>query len=251
MRWVWVALGLLVVVGCAKKEVKLPASVATPVADKSTYATEHPAEYWDEAIKNADIPGMPTRYLPATATLLVQNARKLMGTERARAIDENIARFREGIPILAKAPDVGSAAQEVRCLLAQSAIDANDMPLARQTAEEALAANTDPKDEAYGDVAHDMNLVLASVAHASSNDGEARRRVLQASRTPGSTKLNAFGPKFQVVYELYKNGDRDLMLQYLTNVKKFWKSDLPGFWQKSFESGKEPTDGLWKLATNS
>ena len=246
MRWMLLGLLALAVAGCAKNDVKLPDSVASnPPASRDLYASEHPGPYWDEVISS----GLPITNLPSTARLLVQNARKLRGEDRQAEIDENIARFREGIPLIAKAKGGDTAAQEIRILLAQSALDAEDITLARETAEEALAGNVDPKDDAYGDVAHEMNLVLASCALAMGNKPEARRRVLQASRTPGSSQLDSFGPKFPIVYELYKVGDRDLMIEYLTNIGRFWKSDLLADWKRSIASGKEPEDGLWALAT--
>jgi hypothetical protein len=245
MKCVWLLVVVLAVAGCSRN-VELPDSVSAP-AEPPSAAAKNPHEAWDAGIKGLSTsPSSSGALLADAARKLGAEARGLEGDARAAALDENIVRLREAIPPVAATKGGDAAAAALRMELAVDALAAGDLPLARETAENVLASNVDPNSPTFGDAIHDMNLVLASVALGSDNPGEARRRIMQASHTPGSDRLNAFGPHFAVVLELH---DPELTIDYLGNVKKFWASELPDRWIKSLQAGKSPDDGIWKLAT--
>lgn len=246
----WVAFALIVA-GCrSNPEPRLPANVSSHTdasVDLKTIVAD-PARAWDYASGTIESsPETASKMLETSAKELFQNAVKQQGPERGHDLDDLIVRVQGVLPrVSASASDKGIP---LRMILAEAAYHSGDNRLASESANSVLAASTDSNDWTYGGAQHDMNLVLAGVAFRSQNPNEARRRVMQASRTPGSPELDTLGPHFGILYDIVRSGgDRTMLLDYLEAIQKFWKSDLPEQWLASLKTGKEPTDALWKQA---
>ena len=146
--------------------------------------------------------------------------------------------------------------------LALAALEAGQLDTARKHATEALAANTNVKSWNYGNVVHEMNEVLGRAAMRTGNLVEARRALLAAGATPGSPQLDSFGPRFVLAREMLDKGEKDVVIQYLDLVAKFWARDDPAHphrsgmakekaarlakWKQEIRAGKIPTDGQWR-----
>jgi hypothetical protein len=146
--------------------------------------------------------------------------------------------------------------------LATAALEAGQLDVARKHASEALAANTDVKNWNYGNIVHAMNEVLGRAALRAGNLDEARRALLAAGATPGSPQLDSFGPQFVLARELLAKGEKDVVIQYLDSVGKFWAYDDPkqphrsatakehaaliAKWKEEIRAGKTPTDKNWR-----
>ena len=146
--------------------------------------------------------------------------------------------------------------------LAVAALEAGQLDAARKHATEALAANTDTKNWNYGNVVDAMNQVLGRAALRQGNRDEARRALLAAGATPGSPQLNSYGPTFVLAREMLGKGEKDVVLQYLDSVGKFWGHDDPkrpqrralvaeqaallAKWRQEIRAGKIPTDVNWR-----
>ncbi len=107
-----------------------------------------------------------------------------------------------------------------------------------------------------------MNEVLGRAAPRAGNRDEARRALLAASATPGSPQLDSYGPNFELAREMLGKGEKDVVIQYLDLVGKFWGHDDPkrpqysalaarhaallAKWKQEIREGKIPTDANWR-----
>ncbi len=68
---------------------------------------------------------------------------------------------------------------------------------------------------AYGKAIHYGNLVLGHIALAAGNIAEAKRRLLEAGKTPGDASLNSFGPNMSLAEKFLVRNERAVVLEYL------------------------------------
>jgi len=117
---------------------------------------------------------------------------------------------------------------------------------ARVYAEELLAlASRFPKDWNYGNAIHDGNLVLGRIALKEGQSDEAKRRLMEAGKTPGSPQLNSFGPNMSLARDLLAKGERDAVLQYFELCRKFWdmRDGKLDQWAQDVKTSREPDFG--------
>jgi len=198
-----------------------------------------------------------------------EEARRLPAAARTAIFQHALAYLQEWYDRTAAAARTAPADQQIaeallslKADLAVAALEAGQVDAARKHAGEALAANTDTRNWNYGNVVHDMNQVLGRAALRAGNRAEARRALLAAGATPGSPQLDSFGPRFVLARELLDKGEKDVVLQYLDSVGKFWGHNDPkrperitlvvehrellAKWKQEIAAGKTPNDLNWR-----
>jgi hypothetical protein len=120
---------------------------------------------------------------------------------------------------------------------------------AKLSAEAAL--KQDKNSEDYGDHIHSANIILGRLALLDGKVSEAEKYLRQAGKTKGSPTLSSFGPNMMLARDLYRNGSRQAVLDYLDDCLKFWKSDKEDndgeritAWKASIAKGQEPDFGI-------
>ena len=130
--------------------------------------------------------------------------------------------------------------------MTKAAFRAGASEKASKYAKELLSeASKDPDDVNYGNALHDGNIVLGRLALRKGDVKSAGSLLLEAGRTPGSTQLNSFGPNMTLAQELLENGERDVVLQYLTLCGHFWTAGAQQLqaWSKTVREGGIPNFG--------
>jgi hypothetical protein len=196
-------------------------------------------------------------------------AKRLPAAARTAVYQHAVAYLQEWYDLTASAlrnaPADKQLAETVVALkgdLALAALEAGRLDNARTHATEALAANTNVRNWNYGNIVHEMNEVLGRAALRGGDLAEARRALLAAGATPGSPQLDSFGPRFVLAREMLDKGEKDVVIQYLDLVGKFWARDDPAHphrsgmakekaarlakWKQEIRAGKIPTDGQWR-----
>jgi len=117
---------------------------------------------------------------------------------------------------------------------------------ARKYANELLALA--PKylgDANYGDAIQDGNLVLGRIALKEGRIEEAKARLLEAGKSPGSPQMDSFGPNMSLAKDLLEKGERDVVLQYFDLCRKFWSMGHAKLdqWTKDVKAGQTPDFG--------
>ncbi len=99
-----------------------------------------------------------------------------------------------------------------------------------------------PKDWNYGNAIYYGNFVLGRVAVQDGNLKQAGQYLLAAGATPGSPQLNSFGPNMTLAKDLLEKGQSEVVLQYLTLCRNFWKMDYGKLdqWSAAVRSGGTP-----------
>jgi len=93
-----------------------------------------------------------------------------------------------------------------------------------------------------GDVIHDVNIVLGQMAFQLGNIEQAKIHLVDAGKTPGSPKLDSFGPDTTLAEKLLSIGELDTVINYLELCKKFWEinPDKLDKWIDLIKNGKIP-----------
>ena len=106
--------------------------------------------------------------------------------------------------------------------LAKAAFAANEFPRAAVYAQEALDASKHGVFWWTGDAVHQGNIVLGGLALRAGDIEEAKRRLIAAGRTPGSSNLASGGPNMQLAKDLLDRGEAATVVQYLEECGTFW-----------------------------
>ena len=129
--------------------------------------------------------------------------------------------------------------------LAKAALAAGKPEKAKEYAEKMLSQNSPGWN--YGNNIHFGNIILGKIALASNDLEQAKKRLIEAGKTPGSPQLNSFGPDMFLAKELLKKGQKDTVLEYLELCSKFWKRSkyLQKLqkWSAEVKEGKIPNFG--------
>ncbi len=118
--------------------------------------------------------------------------------------------------------DAPYQAQERRQKEANAAIASGDTKLAARLAQQMLKNNTDTRDWNYGNVIHQANQLLGLAALQEGRVTEAKQYLIAAAITPGSPQLNSFGPNMVLAQRLLERGEKNVVIQYLDLVARFW-----------------------------
>ena len=94
----------------------------------------------------------------------------------------------------------------------------------------------------YGNNVHYGNIALGKIALAQGEVQAAASHLLLAGATPGSPQLNSFGPDTELARKLLEEGEDEVVLQYLDQCAKFWKSgqDRLKAWTAIVRAGEIP-----------
>ena len=109
--------------------------------------------------------------------------------------------------------------------MTKAAFAAGDWARAERYANEALEAATHGVFWWTGDAIHQGNIVLGRLAMRRSDLEQAKRFLLAAGKTPGSSSLTSLGPNMALAKELLDHGESAAVLEYLRESVEFWHAD--------------------------
>jgi len=97
----------------------------------------------------------------------------------------------------------------------------------------------------YGVAIHDGNMVLGRIALREHRLADAKSYLLKAGMTPGACTLNSFGPNMSLAQDLLEAGQRDTVLQYFKECRRFWgyHADKLDSWEEDVKRGGSPDFG--------
>jgi hypothetical protein len=127
--------------------------------------------------------------------------------------------------------------------MAQAALRAGDEAKAVAYANELMhPEQPDTTNWNYGNAIHDGNMVLGLVAVRHGDIAAGRQHLLDAGKTPGSPVLDSFGPNMALAKALLEKGERDTVLAYFSECRKFWKMGQATLdaWTKVVRDGGAP-----------
>ena len=129
--------------------------------------------------------------------------------------------------------------------LARTALAAGNVEKAGRYANEALAESQHGVFWWTGDAIHQGNIVLGRLALRGGEVGEAKRYLLLAGKTPGSTSLGAQGPNMALARDLLERGESAAVLQYLEECGSFWGGNRGRLaeWMALVRAGLKPDFG--------
>ena len=129
--------------------------------------------------------------------------------------------------------------------LAKAAFAAGDFARAAGYADEALSASRQGVFWWTGDAIHQGNIVLGRLAMRKGDVEEAKRALLAAGKTPGSSGLNSTGPNMQLAKDLLDRGETATVLQYLEECGSFWEGNRGKLaeWIVLIKAGLKPDFG--------
>jgi tetratricopeptide (TPR) repeat protein len=131
-------------------------------------------------------------------------------------------------------------------LLADLAFDVKDNEAAKTYATQALDLASEHGDRTIQGIAvgpaavHDANDVLGRIALHSGDMQEAKAYLLKAAAPSGANTMGRVGPRMLLAQMLFDRGERQVVLQYLQNLKTSWKSGsfLLDHWIAAIRLGK-------------
>jgi hypothetical protein len=129
--------------------------------------------------------------------------------------------------------------------MARTALAAGDLKKAERYANEALAESKHGVFWWTGDAVHQGNIVLGRLALHNGDVAEARRYLLLAGQTPGSTSLTSQGPNMALARDLLEHGESAAVLQYLEECGSFWSGSRGKLaeWMALVRAGLKPDFG--------
>jgi len=107
---------------------------------------------------------------------------------------------------------------------AKEAFNKGHYTVARTYAEELAALAPQYKNDwNYGNAVQDSNVVLGRLALRDGNMTAARGFLLEAGKSPGSPQMDSFGPNLSLAKDLLEKGEKEVVIEYLNDCKKFWR----------------------------
>ena len=124
----------------------------------------------------------------------------------------------------------------------------NNMEAIQDLAHQYLAwANEYQSDWNYGNAIHQANIFLGLLSLRKGQLPAAKEYLIAAAKSKGSPTLNTFGPDMALAKQLLENGERDIVINYLDLVKKFWWKVFSFFkirkWKREIKNGVIPNFG--------
>lgn len=109
--------------------------------------------------------------------------------------------------------------------MTRTAYAAGDMAKADRYAKDALEAAKQGVFWWTGDAIHQGNMVLGRLALRRGDVEAAKKYLLLAGKTPGSSTLAAIGPSMVLAKELLDRGEAAAVLEYLGECGEFWNGN--------------------------
>jgi len=107
----------------------------------------------------------------------------------------------------------------------RSAAHVGKYEVAAQLADELLALAPSYKANwNYGNAIHHAHTALGLVALSKGEVARAAEHLLDAGATPGSPRLDTFGPSMELARALMRAGEFDAVAEYLSRCRVFWKT---------------------------
>ena len=130
--------------------------------------------------------------------------------------------------------------------LTRTALAAGNLEKAERYANEALVESKHGVFWWTGDAIHQGNIVLGRLALRGGDVEEARRYLLAAGKTPGSSSLAAQGPNMALARDLLEGGESPAVLQYLEECAAFWSGNRGKLaeWMALIRAGLKPDFGV-------
>jgi hypothetical protein len=130
--------------------------------------------------------------------------------------------------------------------LARTALAAGNPEKAGRYANEALVESKHGLFWWTGDAVHQGNIVLGRLALRGGEVEAAKRYLLLAGKTPGSTSLAAQGPNMALARDLLERGESAAVLQYLEECGSFWGGNRGRLaeWMALIRAGLKPDFGV-------
>jgi hypothetical protein len=130
---------------------------------------------------------------------------------------------------------------------AQMALELGDLETAENYATRLLA----PGREHAGwpaNAIHDGNTILGRIAMRRGDIDRAKNHLVAAGRVDGSESgtLTTFGPSMALAKELLDAGEKEVVLDYFTEVSRFWQEGCHGSlegWEAAIRAGRKPNFG--------
>ena len=129
---------------------------------------------------------------------------------------------------------------------ARRAFDAGDLAAARADATAALAFSLLTAWPTFrGQGFFDAHLVLGQLALRDGDLPAAEGHLLAAGRTGGSPVLGSFGPNMALALDLLQRGDREPVLRFFTECRRFWWRQTATLdrWSTEVQLGQTPEFG--------
>jgi len=137
---------------------------------------------------------------------------------------------------IAAEPDSKASARppSLRQLAIQS-LELGDTEAATRHATEWLNTTTNRRAYFYGTVVHDANQIMGVAALKEGRVADAKTYLLKAGASPGSPQLNSFGPRMFLAQQLLEKNEKEVVVEYLDLVAKFWASSSDEYLRQAEE----------------
>jgi hypothetical protein len=126
--------------------------------------------------------------------------------------------------------------------LAKLAFWTGDTNKAEQYAKEAMSLESPGDPVGDGEATHDGNMVLGLIALQRGDVDQAKRYLIESSRTSGSGYMSMTGPNLSLANELLKRNERQSVIGYLRECRRFWVEGRKTLdaWIEKIREGKDP-----------
>ena len=124
---------------------------------------------------------------------------------------------------------------------AEDDAEVGNLAAATSEANELLALIPKHKDDwNYGNAIQDANIALGEVALKKGDVASAKKYLLAAGQSPGSPQMSTFGPDPRLACHLLEKGEKQTVLDYLSECSRFWQDRELGRWTQDVEQGNIP-----------
>ncbi len=207
------------------------------------------------ALLSAQTPAKPTARLFGDAEALRENPTYSSAILRHVTPEEELREEEAALAIRTGQPRFRMLGR-----VANAALSAGKVERARELAQEAL--DSVPKlgggnvvfENGYpvsrdGDAVFYGHLVLGRIALLNDDVETAKKELLLAGTAFGSPMLDSFGPNMSLARELLLRSERDTVLKFLAECRRFWKmgGETLDWWTAEISSGEMPTFGVVQL----
>jgi hypothetical protein len=126
--------------------------------------------------------------------------------------------------------------------LAKLAFWAGETNKAEQYAKEAVDLEPPGDPVGDGEATHDGNMILGLIALQRADIDQAKRYLIESSRTNGSGYMSMTGPNLSLANELLKRNERQAVIGYLRECRRFWVDGRKTLdaWIEQIGQGKDP-----------